>query len=59
MSTKVAAITMIKDECDIIELFVRINSRSVDHIFVIDHDSKDGTQEILLRLKAQGFPLTI
>lgn len=59
MSTKVAAITMIKDECDIIELFVRINSRSLDHIFVIDHDSKDGTQEILLRLKAQGFPLTI
>lgn len=59
MSTKVAAITMIKDECDIIELFVRINSRCVDHIYVIDHDSKDGTQEILLRLKAQGFPLTI
>jgi glycosyltransferase involved in cell wall biosynthesis len=50
---------MVKDECDIIELFVKINSRSVNHIFVLDHDSKDGTLQILLRLKAQGYPLSL
>lgn len=57
--TKVAAITMIKDECDVIELFVKINSRSVDHIFILDHNSKDGTLEILMHMKAHGYPLTI
>lgn len=59
MSTKVAILAMVKDECDIIELFVRINARSVDHLYVVDHNSQDGTQDILLRLRAEGLPLTI
>ncbi|MGH6648334.1 glycosyltransferase family 2 protein [Aquabacterium sp.] len=59
MSTKIAIITMVKDECDIIELFVKVNSRSVDHIFVLDHNSQDGTQQILLAMQAHGYPLTI
>lgn len=56
---KIAAIAMVKDECDIIELFVKINSRSFEHIYIIDHNSQDGTLDILLTLKAHGFPLTI
>lgn len=59
MSGKLAAIAMVKDECDIIELFIKINSRSFDHIYIIDHNSQDGTLEILLTLKAHGFPITI
>ncbi|MGE5451836.1 MAG: glycosyltransferase family 2 protein [Acidobacteriota bacterium] len=59
MSGKLAAIAMVKDECDIIELFVKINCRSFDHIYIIDHNSQDGTLEILLTLKAHGFPITI
>ncbi len=59
MSTKVATISMVKDECDIIELFVKINSRMVDHMFVVDHNSRDGTSEILKQLKELHYPLTI
>ena len=57
--TRIAGAAMVKDECDIIELFVRINSRHLDHLFVVDHCSKDRTREILARLRAEGYPLTI
>jgi hypothetical protein len=56
---KIACIAQIRDECDIIELFVRINSRVVDHFFIIDNDSCDATKEILGRLQKEGFPITI
>ena len=59
MRAKVAAIAMVKNECDIIELFVRINSRSVEHIYVIDHNSNDCTVEILGRLVLEGLPLSV
>jgi glycosyltransferase involved in cell wall biosynthesis len=57
-NVRIAGATMIKNECDIIELFVRINSRHLDHIFIVDHCSTDHTREILVRLIAEGFPLT-
>ncbi len=50
---------MVKDECDIIELFVRINARAVDHFFIVDNGSADSTVEILKRLSAEGFPITL
>ena len=56
---KIAAVTMIKDEGDIIELFVRINSKSFDHIFILDHGSSDNSLQILLNLKAEGLPITL
>lgn len=59
MKSRVAAISMVKNECDIIELFIKINARVFDHIFVVDHRSSDGTQEILKTLKRDGYPLTI
>jgi hypothetical protein len=43
---KIGIITMVKNESDVIELFLKINLRSVDKIFVIDHRSEDGTFEI-------------
>ncbi len=56
---RVAAICMIKDECDIIESFIRINLQSVDHIYIIDHNSNDNTKQILELLAAEGLPITI
>jgi len=56
---KIAAISMVKDECDIIELFVKINSRTFDQIFVVDHASRDGTLDILLAMKQMGYPVSI
>lgn len=59
MGTRIAAITMIKDECDIIELYVKVNLRSVDHIYILDHNSQDSTLDILLRLREQGLPISL
>lgn len=56
---RVAGIAMVKDECDIIELFVKINMRCLDHLFIVDHGSRDGTPEILRRLVASGCALTV
>lgn len=58
-SVTIAGAAMVKDECDIIELFVRINSRHLDHLFIVDHCSNDPTREILARLMAEGYPLTV
>lgn len=56
---RLAAVAMVKNECDIIELFVRINARVFDAIHVLDHGSDDGTPEILARLAAEGYPLRV
>jgi hypothetical protein len=50
---------MVKNEEDIIEAFVRYNLRSIDHMFIADNLSTDGTMDILQALKAEGLPLTI
>jgi glycosyltransferase involved in cell wall biosynthesis len=50
---------MVRDECDIIELFVRINSRVIDHFYIIDNHSVDRTKTILEKLIQDGFPITI
>lgn len=47
MTGKIAAVSMVRNECDIIELFLKINLRHLDFILVIDHNSDDGTTEIL------------
>lgn len=55
---KIACITQVRDECDIIELFVKINTRVFDHIFIIDNNSVDATPYILNKLKEQGYPIS-
>lgn len=59
MRPKVAAIAMVKNECDIIEFFVRINARAVDHLYIVDHNSQDTTAAILSLLVKEGLPVTI
>lgn len=56
---RIAAIMMAKNECDIIEHCVRINLRSVDRLFVMDHNSADPTKRILRLLVEEGLPLEL
>jgi hypothetical protein len=55
----IAALAMVKDEADIIELFVRINLDQIDHLYLVDNGSSDATREILARLQREGLPLTV
>lgn len=52
---KIAAVSMVKNESDIIELFIRINSRFFDAIYILDHQSTDSTPEIIRLMKESGF----
>lgn len=56
---KAAAVSMVKNEGDIIELFVKINSRVFEHLYIVDHDSSDGTPAILEKLQDAGHPITV
>lgn len=59
LKNKIAAISMVKDEADIIELFIKINAKFIDHFFIVDHSSTDKTLDILVKLKNSGFPITV
>lgn len=54
---KIVSVTMVKNECDIIEMFVRHNVKMFDEMYIIDHMSTDSTMDILLKLKEEGLPL--
>ncbi len=56
---RIVGIAMVKNEADIIEAFVRHNLRFLDGLWLIDHDSFDGTEKILAKLQAEGLPLNI
>jgi hypothetical protein len=53
------AATIIRNEADIIEAFVRHNLSLVDRLAVVDHGSFDGTSDILAALVGEGLPLTV
>ncbi|MDB6114772.1 MAG: hypothetical protein JWQ62_1717, partial [Lacunisphaera sp.] len=53
------AVSIVKNEADIIEAFVRHTRAWVDHHLVFDHDSTDGTREILGALQREGLPLSL
>jgi hypothetical protein len=55
---KVALVSMVKNECDIIELFLKINLRQFDHAYIFDHMSTDGTDLIIKKLIHEGYPIT-
>ena len=58
-SMKLVAISTVKNEADIIEAFVRHTHACVDFHLVFDHDSTDGTREILAALVREGLPLAL
>ncbi|MEI8340372.1 MAG: glycosyltransferase family 2 protein, partial [Verrucomicrobiota bacterium] len=55
---KIAILAQTSNECDIIELFVRINSRYADHLYFADMSSSDATPRILEKLREEGYPVT-
>ena len=55
----IVAITMVKNEMDIIESFVRHTLGFADMLFIVDHKSTDRTREILESLRAEGLPIVI
>ena len=56
---KIAVVTMIKNEEDIVESFVRHVFQFADKLFICDHKSTDRTREILDSLKSEGLNLEI
>jgi glycosyl transferase family 2 len=53
------AATMVRNEADVVEAFVRHNLRFLDGIVIIDHASEDGTAAILAALQREGLPLRV
>jgi len=56
---KIAVVSMVKNEADIIESFVRHALTFADVLLVADHQSTDGTRDILQALEAEGLPIRI
>ena len=56
---KVYSISMVKDEEDVIESFIRFNSLVIDKFFILDNGSTDNTNGLLTLLKNEGFDIEI
>ena len=59
MSKKLVGLSMVRNESDIIETFVRHNLTLLNELHVVDHNSSDNTREILTLLKQEGLPIHI
>ena len=56
---RLAAVTTVRNECDIIESFVRHNAAFLDCFYILDHRSTDATPVILRKLADEGFPVLL
>ena len=56
---RLVAVSIVKNEADVIEAFIRHTSTWVDHHLVFDHSSTDGTREILHALQREGLRLSL
>ena len=56
---KIVLVSMVKNEADIIESFVRHSLTYAAELIIADHQSSDGTWEMLQKLRAEGLPLTL
>lgn len=56
---KLWGVSMVRNEADIIEAFVRHNLSRIDGLLVVDHGSHDRTLEILAALCAEKLPLVV
>ena len=55
----IAAISMVRNEADVIESFVRHTLRFADWLYITDHRSEDATREILSALVSEGLPILV
>jgi len=56
---RLVAVSIVKNEADIIEAFVRHAAAWVDHHLIFDHESTDGTRQILAGLVREGASITL
>jgi len=56
---KLVAVSVAMNSADLMEAFVRHTCAWVDHVLVFDHDSTDGTREILGDLIREGLPVSV
>lgn len=56
---RLVAVSVVKNEADVIEAFVRHTAALVDHHLIVDHASTDGTREILFSLQREGHALSL
>lgn len=56
---KVITISMVKNEADVIESFVRHTLSFADEMLIAEHSSTDKTMEILRKLQEEGLPITV
>ncbi len=56
---KIAIVSMIKNECDIIELFIKHSFKFADKIFLMDHQSTDGTNLIVKKMEENGYNVSL
>ena len=56
---KLVTVTMIRNDSDVVEAFVRHHLSLADHLVILDHGSTDATPAILRSLQAEGLPLTV
>jgi len=56
---RVVAVSMVRNERDIIESFVRHNAAFVDAHLILDQGSTDGTVDILRALADEGFDVVV
>ena len=52
-------VTMVRNEADIIESFVRYHAGLADRMIIIDNESSDRTPEILSSLRSEGLPIEL
>jgi hypothetical protein len=56
---KVACISIMRNEADILESFVRYHLQIADQMIIISHRSADGSREILNNLKQEGLNIEV
>jgi hypothetical protein len=52
---RIIGVAMVKNEADIIELFIKINSRFFSEIHILDHQSSDSTAAIITKCQSWGY----
>lgn len=52
-------ISVVKNEADIIEAFIRHNSKYLNKLCLVEHNPQDNTSEIISKLKDEGYNLEI
>ncbi|MEK6285612.1 MAG: class I SAM-dependent methyltransferase [Acidobacteriota bacterium] len=57
--TKIVTVSMVKNEQDIIEAFVRYHAAIVDHMIILDNGSTDESTRILEHLIDEGLSISV